>query len=392
MMSLASLSAAASAAIPASSTALLVAVTCAVRPPPTTPTSLMGPNVPDPTLTQPLLNLAATYFRVTRLTGSCAGSALFLLVEPAFRDVLDDTVRHQIPDRLSSHDTLPAVGRGDRQGGDLHQADPFAGQPVSGQPVPGPGAADEMSELEQLVRILPGHHPGQGVRAGDEEQFRAVAAYRAKLAQRIDGVRGARPVDVHPADRKPRVRRGRDHRHQVTVLRRRDAAVVLLPRLAGRHEHHLIQREEVRDLTRRHQVAMVDRVERAAHHPDPLGGRSAISAHTVTLAINPSRAAAGCPHATAPPVPPCRPPCAAPCPRAAPGRRPARRAPRGAWTPELPRKAAHRPKVSGQEDPFGIRNRPAAWARLPSHPAPAGSRGAGPGRRGAPAPPRWGIC
>src|SRR5260370_15043665 len=197
MMSLASLSAAASSALAAGSTALLVAVACAFRPPPTPPTSLMGPNVPDPTLTQPLLNLAATHFRVTRLTGSCAGSALFPLVEPAFRDVLDDTVRHQIPDRLSSHDTLPAVGRGDRQGRDLHQADPFAGQPVSGQPVPGPGEADEMRELEQLLRVLPGHHPGQGVRAGDEEQLRAVAAYRAKLAQRLDCADGALPVAVH---------------------------------------------------------------------------------------------------------------------------------------------------------------------------------------------------
>src|ERR1700730_15705144 len=289
MMSLASLSAAASAAIPASSTALLVAVTCAVRPPPTTPTSLMGPNVPDPTLTQALLKLAATHFRVPRLTGSCAGSALFLLVEPAFRDVLDDTVRYQIPDWLSSHDTLPAVGRGDLQGGNLQHADPLGCQPVGGKPVPGPGAADEMRELEQLVRILPGHHPGQGVRAGDEEQLRAVAAYRAKLAQRVDGVRGARSVDVHPADREPRVRRGRDHRHQVAVLRRRDAAVLLLPRLAGGHEHHLIQREALRHLARGHQVTMVDRVERAAHHPDPLGGRTGISAHTATLAINPDR-------------------------------------------------------------------------------------------------------
>src|ERR1035438_5963848 len=184
MMSLASLSAAASAAIPASSTALLVAVTSAVRPPPAGP---MGPDAPKcarsalnhplpnrcralpgtsqphptgpPNTSQPVLALhnpssgAEAHFRVTR----CAGSAGLLLVEPAFRDVLDHAVRHQVPDGLPGRDTLPAVGRGDSEGGDLQQADPFPRQPMSGQPVPGPGAADKVRELEQLIRVLPGH-------------------------------------------------------------------------------------------------------------------------------------------------------------------------------------------------------------------------------------------
>src|ERR1019366_1141115 len=91
----------------------------------------------QPTLRNPSSG-AEAHFRVTR----CAGSAGLLLVEPAFRDVLDDTVRHQVRAGCPGRDTRPAVGRGDSEGGDLHQADLLAGQPMSGQPVPRPGAAD----------------------------------------------------------------------------------------------------------------------------------------------------------------------------------------------------------------------------------------------------------
>src|ERR1700729_2409143 len=52
---------------------------------------------------------------------------------------------------------------------------------------------------------------------------------RVQLAQRVDGVGDAGPVDVHPADREPRVRRGRDHGHQVPVLAGRGRLLILPP-------------------------------------------------------------------------------------------------------------------------------------------------------------------
>src|ERR1035441_7850147 len=117
--------------------------------------------------------------------------------------------------------------------------------------------------------------------------------------------------------------------------------------------------------------------------PTPPGGEPAAALIRVTLAINPGRAAADRPRATAPPARPCRPQRAVPCPPAAPGPRRVRRAPRGGGTPDPPPRAARR-RVSRQAVPFGIHNRRSTGACLPFHPAPAGSRGTAPARREAP--------
>jgi hypothetical protein len=58
-------------------------------------------------------------------------------------------------------------------------------------------------------------------------------------------------------------------RQQVPVLGGRDGAVILLVRLAGRHEDDLVQREIVRDLTGGDQVTVMNGVEGTAHHTDP---------------------------------------------------------------------------------------------------------------------------
>ena len=83
-----------------------------------------------------------------------------------------------------------------------------------------------------------------------------------QVAQGVDRVGGARPVDVDPADREPRVGRRRDDRHQVAVLGRADLALVLLPGLTGGHEDDLVEPEPGLHLGGGHQVAVVDRVER----------------------------------------------------------------------------------------------------------------------------------
>src|SRR5215470_10798966 len=98
-------------------------------------------------------------------------SAALTPVKTTLGDVLNDPVRHQVPDRHSLRDTLPACGRGDRQRGDLDQADPPVWQARAAQPVPGPGAADEMREFEQFVHVLPGHELLERVGAGDEEEL-----------------------------------------------------------------------------------------------------------------------------------------------------------------------------------------------------------------------------
>src|SRR5213078_4960356 len=132
MRSVASLSAAAVAASVTSSTALSVAVTCAARPP-----RLATPGA----------------FRVSRP----GRSAIPPLVQAAFRDVLHDAVRNQVPDRLTLRDPLPARGRRDRQRRYLHQADLVNRQTGPAQPVPGTRAPHEVGQLEQLVRVLPRH-------------------------------------------------------------------------------------------------------------------------------------------------------------------------------------------------------------------------------------------
>src|SRR5215831_2835879 len=137
MMSAASFSAAASAAIPVSSTALAVAVTCCARPPqvflPASPEPACGA---DHAAAAPLG--CRCPFRVTRRDTSRSfpvgesalrgqadpwvggqGSDVAVLVQPTLGDVLDDAVRHQVPDRLLLADAMPAPGRGDRQRRDL---------------------------------------------------------------------------------------------------------------------------------------------------------------------------------------------------------------------------------------------------------------------------------
>src|ERR1700733_15556536 len=95
-MASASLSAAASAAVSTSSTALGVAVTSACRPPSIGSSSLLA---------------------------SHNGLSFRLRVKPALGDVLHDPVRHQVPDWLVRLDPGAALGGRDGQRGGLHQAE-----------------------------------------------------------------------------------------------------------------------------------------------------------------------------------------------------------------------------------------------------------------------------
>jgi hypothetical protein len=129
-----------------------------------------------------------------------------------------------------------------------------------------------VGQREDLFGILPEQDLLQRVGAGDEVQLGRRPAHLAQVTQCVDGVRGARALDVDPADLEPRVGRCRDNGHQVPVLGRADLDVALLPRLAGGHEHDLVEREPVGDLARGDEVTVVDRVERAAHDSDTTPG------------------------------------------------------------------------------------------------------------------------
>src|SRR6185295_10880829 len=101
----------------------------------------------------------------------------------------------------------------------------------------------------------------------DEEQCR-VGYGRMQVGEGVDGVGGAAAVDVDAADGEARIGRGGDHRHEVAVFGQADLALDLLPRLPGGHEQNLVEGEPVGDLAGRHQVSVVDRVERPAHDAD----------------------------------------------------------------------------------------------------------------------------
>src|SRR5271154_4384955 len=198
MMASASLSAAASAAVSTSSTALGVAVTRAVRPP------------------------------------------LWLAIQSAFRYVLYDAVRYQVPDGFPGLYPGAALGGRNGQRRDLHQAYLAVRQALVGEQVTWPGTAYEMCQAEQFVRIVPGQDLGQGIGAGDEVELVSRLGLSPQVLQSVDRVGRARTVDIYPAHAEPRVGGSSDHRHQIPVLGCGNYASLLLVRLAGRDEDNLI--------------------------------------------------------------------------------------------------------------------------------------------------------
>src|SRR6478672_2257154 len=214
------------------------------------------------------LSSAAVAAALARSMACCVAATRVLLrlgVQVVLVDVLRDAVGHEVPDGLAPFDAGPAVGGADRHGRDLLEGDPVAGQPVVRQLMAGTGDPDEVGELEQLVGGLPRQDLREGVGAGDEEQLR-VRPLCGEVAEGVDRVGRAGPVDVDPADGEAGVGRRGDHRHEVAVLGRGDLACVLLPGLAGGDEDDLIEVEQGLDLARGDQVTVMDGVEGPAHH------------------------------------------------------------------------------------------------------------------------------
>src|SRR5665647_1228554 len=191
-------------------------------------------------------------------------------VELMFGDVLHDSVRHEVPDRFALDDAGATVGGADGHGGDLLQRHPVRGQTDVAEDMSGTGHADEVGKVPQLIDVFPRQDLGQCIGSGDEEQLR-VRALCVQVAQGVDRVGRAFPVDVDAADREARVGRCGDDRHQIAVLGRGHHARALLPWLTGRGEHHLIEVEQGLDLAGGHEVTMMDGIERPTHDADAPG-------------------------------------------------------------------------------------------------------------------------
>src|SRR6476469_308259 len=103
------------------------------------------------------LSSAAEAAARARSMARCVAATRVLLgfgVQVMLVDVLDDPIGDEVPDGLAADHAVAAVGGADRHGRDLLQRDPVAGQAGVGELVPGPGDADEVGQLEELVGVL----------------------------------------------------------------------------------------------------------------------------------------------------------------------------------------------------------------------------------------------
>src|SRR3954454_12450823 len=155
-----------------------------------------------------------------------------------FGDVLHDPVRYQVPNRMPPLHPAATISGRYRQRRNFEPAYVVLRKVGKRHGVSRPTDRDEMCKVPKTLNVLPAEDLLDGIGTRDEEEV-AVWAFPLNVAQRVDRVRGTAPVDVHAGHREPRVRRGRDDRHQVAVLGWADAP--LLPRLVGRDEDDLVQ-------------------------------------------------------------------------------------------------------------------------------------------------------
>ena len=118
-------------------------------------------------------------------------------------------------------------------------------------------------ELAEPVEVPPGRQPQDGVGPRDEEQLDVRAVELLEQLHRVRRVGRPDAVDLEPGHGEAGVGRGAQHGHHVAILG--IGVGLLLPRLAGGHEHHPVEAEVVQRLGRDHEMPRVDRVEGPAH-------------------------------------------------------------------------------------------------------------------------------
>ena len=126
----------------------------------------------------------------------------------------------------------------------------------------------EPREVEDPVRLAPGREAGERLGREDEPGLVGSGARRPDRAQGVDRVRRPGTVDLQARAREAGVARDRRLDHRDTVLGGRDRPPWLVRRRGGGHEDHPLETERLPRLLGDDQVAVVDRVERAAEDPD----------------------------------------------------------------------------------------------------------------------------
>lgn len=126
-----------------------------------------------------------------------------------------------------------------------------------------------MRQVKQFVGPTPGKDLTQSISASDEEQVHITATLPAQIL-RVSTVYVSPDDRYRPATPKRRIRRRRDDGHEVAILGLRNPASLLLPRHAGGNENDLVEVESGRNLRGCDEVAMMNGVEGATHHPEPV--------------------------------------------------------------------------------------------------------------------------
>src|SRR5699024_4917771 len=122
-------------------------------------------------------------------------SAILTPVQHVLRDVLHDSVRHEVPDGRTIHHPLSAIRRRYRQWRKLHETQPGDRQPINMEYVPR-AAAEEVRVEKYDIDILPRQALNESVRAGQEELLWVPTLATSQIEQLIDGVPRPWPVEI----------------------------------------------------------------------------------------------------------------------------------------------------------------------------------------------------
>ena len=146
------------------------------------------------------------------------------------------------------------------------------------------GGSSDRAGSSSRSTIAERHRRRAGRRRGATSTIRAATSAptirtisrsgRAQLVDGVDRVRRPGTVELEPRrfETVDTVDRGRDH--LVARFGRRHDTSLLLPRIAGDHEQHSIEREGVPGRGRRREVTHVDRIEGPAEDAQPLHAAS----------------------------------------------------------------------------------------------------------------------
>ena len=97
-------------------------------------------------------------------------------VQPVLADVLRDAVGHEVADRLARPDPSADQRRGDRQPGDLDEADAADGDAGVSELVADARAPDEVRKGEQLPGVAPGEDLGEAASPAASPKVAATGA------------------------------------------------------------------------------------------------------------------------------------------------------------------------------------------------------------------------